>query len=193
MGCSHPSSSSRNQICPPPALPIPRAAGTGPSWGDTLGSGHVLGAGRGACRASIPVSASDGARSPGRGPGRGCGKLSPFLFFLSPPPRINSDDRSDSVGTHPPGTFQPLPCPCRPWCDHPHHGSPQPLAVTLAAALSSSPSGAIGRRGDLSSLTPLSASPFPQLFSFPPCPDSEKKISWISGRHPALPRLAPPG
>ena len=176
-----------------PSSAHPQGCWDGTIPGGHLVSGHVLRAGRGTCRASIPVSASDGDRSPGRGPGRGCGKLSPFLFLLSPPPSLNSDDLSDSVGTRPPGIFQPLPSPCRPWCDRPHQGSLQPLTVTLAAALSSSPSRATGRRGILSSLTPPSASPFPQLFSLPPCPDSEKKIGWISGQHPALPHSAPPG
>lgn len=117
----------------------------------------------------------DGDRSPGRGPGRGCRKLSLFLFLLSPPPSISWDEHSKSAGMHSPGISKPLPSPCRLWCDRPHHGSPQPLSITLATALVPSSSRAVGKRGDLSSRTPFIFSPFPQPFSLPPCPDSEKK------------------
>lgn len=49
------------------------------------------------------------------------------------------------------------------------------------------------KKGRFEQPKPAHCSPFPQLFSLPPCPDSEKRTGWISGQHPALPCSAPAG
>lgn len=105
----HPSLASRSQICPhPPALPIPRADGTGRSLG---GMSQIWPRARGWTRhvpGEHPHPRLDGDRSPGRGPTRGCGKLSLFLFLLSPPPSISWDEPGESVGRHPLASLSPF-------------------------------------------------------------------------------------
>lgn len=67
---------------PPPALPIPRVAGTGWFLGGCLRSGHTLGAGRGVCRASIPIPALMGTAAQGGDLAEGVGSSCCFFSFF---------------------------------------------------------------------------------------------------------------
>lgn len=162
--------------------------------GGCLGFGPVLGAGAGTCRARSPFPPSGNCGS-GRGPGRGGGKLFLFLPLFILLPRISWDEPSENMGTHTPDISQPLPSPCRlsSPCVCPHCDSLQPPSIPLALPWPHLSPEQLEKRGDLRSQNPLAAPPFPQPFSLPPCPDSEKGTGWISGQHPALPCSAPAG